>query len=169
MNSYGFVNVIDLPTYISPTSGTEKSCLDHIWHNFRDNYDSFVVQPSISDHYAVVCVFNMKCENEIITITFRDLSLANIENFKNKVDDEFINCKLPQQNANECAQYLDTFLRNILNKYFPLKNKILTNKRINSPWLTRDIIKCIYKNTNGSEWLRQVEYRMYHIGNIVMH
>ena len=64
----------------------------------------------------------MKCENEIITITFHDLSLANIENLKNKVDDVFINCKLPQQNANECAQYLDTFLRNILNKYFPLKN-----------------------------------------------
>ena len=166
INSYGFVNVIDLPTYISPTSGTEKSCLDHIWHNFRDNYDSFVVQPSISDHYAVVCVFNMKCENEIITITIRDLSLANIENFKNKVGDVFINCKLTQQNANECAQYLDTFLRNILNKYFPLKNKILMKKRINSPWLTRDIIKCFDKK---HEWFRiakadrisYVSYRKY--------
>ena len=108
----------------------------------------------------------MKCENEIITISFRDLSLANIENFKNKVDDVFINCKLPQQNANESAQYLDTFLRNILNKYFPLKNKILANKRINSPWLTLDIIKCIDKK---HEWFRMakagrisyVSYRKY--------
>ena len=49
----------------------------------------------------------MKCENEIITITFRDLREANMENFKNKVDDVFMNCKLPQQNANECDQYLD--------------------------------------------------------------
>ena len=30
MCSYGFVNEINIPTYVSPVTGTETSCLDHI-------------------------------------------------------------------------------------------------------------------------------------------
>ena len=75
------LNVIDPPTYISPTSCTEKSSLDHIWHNFRDNYDSFVVQPSVCDHYTVIRDFNVKCENEIITTKFRYFKLSQYLKF----------------------------------------------------------------------------------------
>ena len=57
----------------------------------------------------------------------------------------FDNCVLPRQNAGECARYLDKFLRASFDSYFPLRTKMLTSKRLSSPWLTPDIIKCIDK------------------------
>ena len=57
MSSFGFVTEINIPTYVSPISGEEKSCLDHIWHNLRSNCNSSVVRPAISDHFAVSIFF----------------------------------------------------------------------------------------------------------------
>ena len=138
MSSFGFVNEINIPTYVSPISGEEKSCLDYICHNFCSKFNSSVVRPAISDHFAVI-FFDITVSSKSMRINFRDFSCRNIENFENNVQDLFDNCNLPQVYANECAKYIDTFLLKALNKHFPIKSKLVTAKRLISPWLTTDI------------------------------
>ena len=43
------------------------------------------------------------------------------------------------------CQNLVNFAYALLNKYFPLKTKTMTNKRLLTTWLTKDVIKCIDK------------------------
>ena len=110
MNSYGYVNVINLPTFISPITGRAESCLDHVWHNQRETCASFVLQPAIWDHYAVARIFNAWHNNDRIQIVFRDFSESNTQKFESNVTNVFDNCVLPRQNDGECARYLDKFL-----------------------------------------------------------
>ena len=106
-----------------------RSCLDHVRHNLRETCASFVLQPAVSDHYAVACIFNACHNNDRIQIVFRDFSERNTKKFESNVTNFFDNCVLPQQNASECARYLDKFLRASFNSYFPLRTKMLTSKR----------------------------------------
>ena len=151
VSSYGLQNVIDVPTYISPISGVELSSLDHICHNLRFSCNSFVIEPALADHYAVACIFDANSSEKYKKIQFRDVSAKNIEKFDNEVQNIFMQCSPPQQNANECAKYIENFMLAILNKYFPIKTKILKTKRLNSPWITPDIVRCIDKK---HEWFR---------------
>ena len=41
--------------------------------------------------------------------------------------------------------YFEVFLMNLLNKYFPWRTKHISYKRLNSPWITNEIITCIRK------------------------
>ena len=147
---------------MSPISGEEKSCLDHIWHNLRrSNCNSSVVRPAISDHFAVSIFFDIIVSSGPMRINFRDFSCRNIENFENNLQNLFDNYNLPQVDANECAEHIDKFLRKALNKHFPIKSKLVTVKRLNSPWHTTDIIRCIDK--------KYAWYKMHKIGQISLY
>ena len=43
------------------------------------------------------------------------------------------------------AKNITIFLKNLLDKYFPIKSKLISHKNIRAPWVTRDIKKCIAK------------------------
>ena len=77
---------------------------------------------------------------------FRDFSESNTEKCESNATNVFDTCVLPQQNAGECACYIDKFLRAFFDTYFPLRTNMLTSKRLSSPWLIPDIMKCIDKN-----------------------
>ena len=47
-----------------------------------------------------------------------------------------------------------TFLRGLLDKYFPIKCKTIPRKRIETPWITSDIRKCI---TRKHRWFRMAK------------
>ena len=145
---------------MSPISGKEKSCLDHIWHNLRSKCNSSVVRPAISDHFAVCIFFDITVSSMPVRINFRDFSCRNIENFENNVQDLFDNCNLPQVDANECTKYIDKFSLKAQYVHFPIKSKLVTAKRLNSPWLTTDIIRCIDK--------KHAWYKMYKIGQLTL-
>ena len=87
--SYGLRNEISLSTYVSPSNMIDGSCIDHIWHNLQIRRDSYVLKPNMSDHYAVVTVFQTEVENEPITIKFRDYSILKVQNYLNRVFNEF--------------------------------------------------------------------------------
>ena len=118
MCSYGFVIEINIPTYVSPVTGTETSCLDHIWHNLCSTCSSGVIRPALPDHYPVYCAFDVEIKTNPIKINFRDFSMANIRQFKNVVEEVFNNflCKL--------------FCK-LLNKYFLVNAKVKGGKRLN--------------------------------------
>ena len=141
--SYGFNNEISLPTYVSPTTGEETSCLDHLYHNLSCCGDSFVVSPGISDHLPIAFSSNLRIENRPIRSRFRDFSEQNCNSFNNHVEEEFHQYDPPNHNVNDYTTYIETFLKKLQNKYFPIKTRITTEKRMKSPWLTRDISMCI--------------------------
>lgn len=142
---YNFRNDINLPTYHSPISNADVSCLDQIWHNLSIPRRSFVVGPNMSDHYAVCILFNKKNDSKVQSVKFRNFGASNQRNFHDAAQSEFSQFSPPSYNVNEYSVYLVKFLTKILNKYFPVKTKKISLKRINSPWITSAIIKCIRK------------------------
>ena len=67
------------------------------------------------------------------------------------MENEFIYCTPPNSNPNEYADYLVNFLKKIMNKYFPIRHKTITQRRLHSPWISSDIMKCIRKK---HRWFR---------------
>ena len=76
---------------------------------------------------------------------FRDFSEANAEQLGLNMENEFISCSPPHSNPIEYADYM-VIKKTIMNKYFPIRHKTITQKRIHSPWITSDIMKYIRKN-----------------------
>ena len=145
LSLYGFINSIDQPTYVPPSGTLPSSCLDHIWHNLPLSEKSYVISPGIADHLAVSCVFEQKIDEPPIILKFRDFSSTNSDSFSTQVQQEFLYCDPPTHDVNLFANYLDLFLRKLLDKYFPVKTKTISAKRLRSPWITSDVIYCIDK------------------------
>ena len=58
---------------------------------------------------------------------------------------EFSSFSPPNNDVDAYSNYLDSFLRILLDKYFPVKFKRISAKRIGSPWINNDILMCISK------------------------
>ena len=58
-HQYGLINEINLPTYVSPSTGIVTSSIDHLWHNLNCSRRSYVVSPALSDHYTICVVFRI--------------------------------------------------------------------------------------------------------------
>ena len=58
---------------------------------------------------------------------------------------------------------LTNFLKGIQNKYFPIKQKLISNKRMMTPWLSSDLLKCIKKKEIWFKLFKQniITYRSY--------
>ena len=144
-SSYGFTNEINKKSYVSPITDSEVSCLDHVWNNFGIERTSYVIKHKLSDHYGVATIFKNHVDNIPIKIKFRDFSVGNIQSYMSKIEDEFSSFSSSFYDANDYTNYLTSSLNRLLNKYFPIKCKIITHKRIQSPWITSKIKKCIEK------------------------
>ena len=151
MNSFGFINEVNLPTYVLPSNNRAVSCLDHLWHNLSIERKSFVVYPNIADHFLILVCFKLKIKNGFTITKFRDFSEDNCSEFRSKIDREFSNFSPSRMNCDSFCQSLSQFLKKMLNKYFPLKKKKISEKRMMSPWLTRDVMRCIRKK---HEWYK---------------
>ena len=146
MQSFGYENFINVPTYISPQNDTETSCLDHIWANFAcRNARGFTVGPNLSDHYAVCCIFDIFTKNVPEKIKFRNFCQENIQKFESNATHEFNSFLPPSNGINEYATYLKDFIMKLINKYFPIMTKQISKKRMKSPWVTDEIVRCIRK------------------------
>ena len=144
-SSYGFSNNIIKPTYVPPSSLTPKSCLDHIWANLPLPCNSYIIEPNIADHYAISCVFNKCIDEPPIILRFRVFSRINMGRFATALPEKFQYFNPPIYDIDAHAIYLDRFLRQLLDKFFPVKTKRLSVKRINSPWINTNILFCINK------------------------
>ena len=157
-SEYGFHNQINLPTYHSPITQTDLSCLDHIFHNLNMPCKGFVVEPRLADHYGTCLIIDKVTSFPNRSIRFRDFSQSNIENFKSNLPLECSNYFPPDDDVELCAQYLHDYLKSLLEKYFPIRCKTISCKRLNSPWVTKNILKCIKKK---HRW-----YRLWKLGRI---
>ena len=147
LESFGFRTCVNKPTHFSETNRTLTTCLDHYWQNFvLDNVYSYVVHPPFSDHLGTVLVLNLSChDNDIKTIKFRNFSLTNKRNFSRSIEGLCSNFHLLSNDINvEVARFI-AWMTTVTGKYFPLKTKHVSDKRLGAPWLTRSIMKCIRK------------------------
>lgn len=165
--SLHFTQTISLPTRIQ---GDSSTILDHIWTNMFSGSRSGVIPVLISDHYPVfVCFSNILAQRQphLVSKKFRDHSQVNLQKLENRVI-QFINgFQTNITDVNEsCRKFVDT-LYNIYNSACPIKQKTISQKRLNSPWITDELIGCIarkhelYRLSQSDERFKQLykEYR----------
>ena len=109
MTSHGFKNDINLPTYVSPISKSDTSCIDHVWENLNCNQRSYVIGPNISDHYFVASIYSRIIDDPPVTFKFRDFGLRNINVFESNIDNEFSTFLPPVGSVNDFANCLRIF------------------------------------------------------------
>lgn len=145
LRQFNYVNEINLLTYHSPITKTDKSCLDHIWHNLNLNRRSFILRPPLSDHYPTCLVFTRDTDDVPKTLRFRDFSENKKNSFKSKLFEEFASFHPEKNDPDMYAKQLNNFLMILYDKYFPIRTKTISYKRQRSPWITSLILKCIRK------------------------
>ena len=102
-HQYGLINEINLPTYVSPSTGFNTSSIDHLWHNLNCSKRSKVVSLSLSDHYVFCVIFITNHDTPPNSKIFRDFSEANAELFALNIENEYIFFSLSHSNTNEYA------------------------------------------------------------------
>ena len=105
----------------------------------------YVIKHTLLDHYSRAIIFKNPLDNIPMRIKFRVFRVRNIQLYMSKIKDEFRNFNSIFYDANDHNNYLINFLNRLLNKYIPIKCKIITHKRIQSSWITSKIKKCIKK------------------------
>ena len=131
------------PLIFQPITNTAIICLDHVFTNLNYPKKSFLVEPPLADHFGTCVTFVSKVKNILNKQRFRDYSSRNRDIFRENLDIEIRNFRSPLTDANKKALYLQKFLQNLLDKYFPVRTKYISTKRLNSPWMTTEILRCI--------------------------
>ena len=80
--SFNFLPLITIPTRITDHSA---KCLDHIWTNDNSFMFSGSIINDITDHYPIFEIYNKSSNKEIITLTYRNRSDNNINDFVHNV------------------------------------------------------------------------------------
>ena len=155
MESFGLTNEINLPTYVSPSDHNDRSCLDHVWTNLTSKRNSFVIKPNISDHYAVCSIFEFDIHEKPKVVRFRDFNERNILSYERMIAEEFSSFSCESEDPNYYSSKIVDFLHKIMNKYFPIRQKTISIKRIKTPWITTSILRCINKKHRWYRMFRQ--------------
>ena len=146
-----------LPTILSPTRVatrminnkeiTTKTLIDNILINHNIQYQSGIIETSITDHYSVyIVVTDINKANTVPhTIQYR------INNYKCQRKFNFYLIQYGIENIlnNHIAQtayntFNDIFQKSY-NRSFPIKSKIIKEKDIQKPWITETFISKIKK------------------------
>ena len=154
-SEHNFFNEINLPTYHSPITQSDLSCLDHMWHNLLIPRASFVLEPNLSDHYGTCLVFDKKIITIEHTIKFRDYSIRNLQNFKENIDMEFRSYNSTSTDPNDNFTHLFNFLIKLHNKFFPVRIKKVSSKRFDAPWISKSVLRCIKKKHRWYNMMKQ--------------
>ena len=133
LTCFGYRNCIDKKTYVRPNSSTDTSCLDHLWFNFGHLASSGVIKPNISDHYAICASFETNIIIAPMAIKLRDMSEDDFQKLRENMQEEFSQYVAFNGCLNTDLRNLLTFLTKLQDKYFPIKSKTLTQKRLNFP------------------------------------
>ena len=143
MRSHGFINCITEPTFIKHNDKKPSSLIDHIWHNLKVDFSSYVIEPPMSDHMSCLLCLDFSPKSPLFKHSFRDYSMQCRSKFAESIINETNNFKFPNGNINDCISRFDAWFRELTDKYFPVRIKFISKKRLNNPWLTTRLIKCI--------------------------
>ena len=145
MKENGYKQYVDAKTRCCHTTGLPVSLLDHAWANFDRDFKIYIL-PKVTDHMPVHVCFNINEDVTIITNKFRDFSMDNVNLFAQKCREVMQSFSIDMTAAPQVEfNRLLRFLKSVLNRFFPIKSKQISLKRINMPWLNSRVIKLINK------------------------
>ena len=162
--SYSYIPVITKPTRFPAHQLTASypTNLDHIFINKVTTFKSAILDYDLSDHCGTTVTFDFfDSPVNLITnekITFRPYSDENFLNLQFQLSSTNWDNLLNHNNAND--QY-NSFMEHINKTFissFPIKTKIISEKRKNNPWVTPLTLEKIKRK---SEY-----YKMYKSGRI---
>ncbi len=84
----------------------------------------------IADNVPISVNIKLNIQSSLNKLYFRDLSQINFSKFDNDKDDLFKQYGLLSNNVNCEIDTFETWIQNILDKYFPIETKFLSAKRI---------------------------------------
>ena len=143
-SQFGYINVINKPTYFSSILKQDTTCLDHILHNMKLKTNNCILKPKLSDHYAVALISDARIDSHFKKIKFRNFCMQNKNRFLACMEDE-LGRFVESNDVDDYADNLFKFSISLLNRYFPFQTKVITEKTLKSPWVTTKIKKCIKK------------------------
>ena len=155
-----FLPTITKPTRFPCTANQRgnPSLLDHIWINNLDPYMSCILSTEVSDHCPTFLkLSHTKINSNKVKISFRDKSSRNVQEFERRLYSETLVDYSIQCISKRTENFMDR-LNRIYQQSFPLRSKMVSQKRFEKPWLTSGIFKSI---KTKSEY-----FRMHKIGLI---
>lgn len=139
-----FMPFITLPTHLSIATLIPHSVLDQIWSNVPFDCDSAVFNYRFGYHLPACAFIPNLTSNPLIKTSFRNFNVNNINIFQQNLQNIIPNLNFVGNPEVQVTNFLK-WLNQIIDKYFPIKHKTVSFKRIHSPWLTSSIMQCIDK------------------------
>ena len=155
LHSLHFLPAITKPTRFSNNHESSTfSNLDHIWINEIKPFFSGVLCVDISDHSPTFLFFNFNlCTTNPIQhcIRTRPYSERKFNSVKSELLDVNWDEIIGNVNRNidvntACSNFVEK-INNVYCKYFPIKVKFISDKRIGNPWLTPQLKKMINRKS----------------------
>ena len=143
MNRFYFHTAVTKATRITDNTA---ALIDHIWSNIPFGVTSGIIVSGITDHFPIyACFKNFKDkENDLVKIKFRSFSTENVNMFKECLCN--VDWDTVLGNSNNADVITEKFLHQfqiMFDKFFPIKIKNISKKRLNKPWLSTSLVKSI--------------------------
>lgn len=123
---------------------SEPSLLDHIYTNFTRNFTSGIIHYPVSDHLPIFLHIAIPYQlHQFRKITFRSFNQISKENFTSNISNIDWNITLTNNDLNSNFDIFLNKVNEIYNICFPLRSKTISEKRLNSPWITKEVINAI--------------------------
>ena len=156
--SKNFSQLIKFPTFLS--YNLNPSILDHLWSNMDIPSQTFVFKAPIADHIPSITLFEIETKRPLIKQRFRDLSQRKKDNFNDKLPylSMELNTKLgPIEDLNIRSHTISSWLITTCNQNFPIQQRMVSQKRMDTPWLTTSLVHFINKKHRLFSLLKERE------------
>ena len=142
-NSFKFH--ITKPTRLG-RAGTNDTIIDHTWSNcFLDSY-AFTINYKISDHIPSAVVFDHDIPVQLKKVKFFNFNAENTDKFIPQIPSIFqplINYSFRIVDTDDSTNHIFNEIMNLAKKNFPIKTQQISSKRQKSPWLKKNMVKCL--------------------------
>ena len=148
MLEYRFLPIINLPAKFNlGNTITPYSLIDQMWSNGPVNFQHYsgVFKYQITDHLPLCYMFKKNNLGGYKYIKFRSITENNIGHFINLINETNFNRLFTFNNPNDAFNYFFNLLFDCYDKCFPVKLKKIKNRKLDSPWVTPSLRKCIKK------------------------
>ena len=157
MFSKSLFPLITRPTHRCAQTLVPKTLIDHVWSTLPVHSEAAVLDYHITHHMATAVLFPELQTKKKIKINFRDYNLENYQKLERDFVNNLPNLNFEEFSSNELMEAFLSWLENIQNKYFPIKTKLISLKRLQSPWITNDLLTLIDKKHKLFKQYRQGE------------
>ena len=139
-----FLSLINKATRFPHFDTMNASILDHIWTNFFNVSSCGIFDYDVNDHRPTFCIYNfpnLSEKNSKIKIVTRPFSESNMKRLSDALESTDWNDIIIHDNPDSSIVSFFDKLNHLYVKFFPLKIKYVSEKRLKNKWITQDIKK----------------------------